>query len=33
MNEIKKFENKNNEYLVKNNLLKNLIYYNLDRFN
>ena len=33
MREIKKFENKNKKYLLKNKLLKSLIYYNLDRFN
>ena len=33
MNEIKKFENKNKKYLTKNLLLKNLIYYSLERFN
>ena len=33
MQEIKKFENKNKKYLLKNKLLKSLIYYNLDRFN
>ena len=33
MQEIKKFENRNKKYLLKNKLLKSLIYYNLDRFN
>ena len=33
MNEIKKFEKKNKKYLIKNHLLKDLIYYNLERFN
>ena len=33
MQEIKKFENKNRKYLIKNELLKSLIYYNLNRFN
>ena len=31
--EIKKFEHRNRKYLLKNKLLKSLIYYNLDRFN
>ena len=33
MNEIKKFENRNKKYLIKNNLFKRLIYYNLERLN
>ena len=31
--EIKKFEHRNRKYLLKNKLLKSLIYYNLERFN
>ena len=33
MNKIIKFENTNKKHLVKNHLLKSLIYYSLDRFN
>ena len=33
MKEIKKFENRNRKYFVKNELLRSLIYYNLNRFN
>ena len=33
MQEIKKFQNRNRKYFIKNELLKSLIYYNLNRFN